>query len=34
MTDEDRQREIWKIVRRALIMIVRAIERWYNLLDD
>lgn len=31
---EDKQREIWIIVRRALLMIVKIIERVYNVLDD
>ena len=31
MTDN---RELWLIIRRALIMIVRAIDRVYNCPDD
>lgn len=34
MTDADKLRQFLKIVRRALIMIIKAIETWYNVLDD
>lgn len=31
MTPVDAERELWIVVRQALLMIVRAIERRYNL---
>jgi hypothetical protein len=34
MMDEKKQREIWLTIRRALIMIIKCIEKWYNVLDD
>jgi hypothetical protein len=34
MTDAEKQKEIWMIVRRALLMIVHCIERVYDELDD
>jgi len=30
MTNEDKQREIWLIIRRALMMIIKIIEKWYT----
>ncbi len=34
MTAEEKMREVMLVVRRALIMIVKIIERVYNVIDD